>query len=558
MKAIMGRVLAFAGILALVAGGRAGATIAYQVPAGTVGTQNYSGPLGLDFNVVKPILITQLGVFDSGQDGLSQNLKAYIYNRNATAAPLVSLTFPAGTPGTVVDGSRFLSLATPLQLNPGFQGAIVAENFNAVDMNGNSGTPTWTTNSGGGALSFVGGSRYGATQGQYPPTGDGGPANRYAAGTFDFTQVAPQPLPLGRVQPITVANPSFELPARGDGGFGPPTNWTVTGDGGNWNPPGTGSPSFTAPLPDGDHVAFINGGNLTSHPLSETLQPNTLYILDVAWGERTNSPNTDHSMGLQAGGTRLGWVNNTNIGNGPSPASGRFADARGYFTANHNATLGSALDVILEKGGTGQTIYDNVRLTKVVGGTVPLLNPSFEQENVAPGGGFTTYASGWAVAGPGAGVFENAGDITPADGSQVAWVSAGSSLTQCLPAVLEANRRYILLVEVGDRSSQPFAGYRVELLAGSTAVAMDDNSLGVLQSLTPGFFYTTSVLDLMVYDFDPLLGLDLGVRLSAPGPSGQAVFDNVRLYVLDIPEPATLSLLALGGVLALRRRRGRR
>ena len=46
-------------------------TIAYQVPAGTVGQQAFNGPLGMDFNVVQPVVVTRLGVFDSGVGGLT-------------------------------------------------------------------------------------------------------------------------------------------------------------------------------------------------------------------------------------------------------------------------------------------------------------------------------------------------------------------------------------------------------------------------------------------------------------------------------------------------------
>src|SRR5262249_34079475 len=83
-------------------------TIAYQVPAGTVGQQAFGGPLGMDFDVQQTIAITRLGVFDSGSDGLSLPLTARIFNRD-TQTQLAALSFPAGTPGQLVDGSRFLS-----------------------------------------------------------------------------------------------------------------------------------------------------------------------------------------------------------------------------------------------------------------------------------------------------------------------------------------------------------------------------------------------------------------------------------------------------------------
>jgi hypothetical protein len=43
-----------------------------------------------------------------------------------------------------------------------------------------------TVNGGGAKLQFVGGSRWGLAPGSFPATADGGPANRYASGTFSF------------------------------------------------------------------------------------------------------------------------------------------------------------------------------------------------------------------------------------------------------------------------------------------------------------------------------------------------------------------------------------
>src|SRR6516165_2922004 len=113
-------------------------TIAYQVPAGTVGQQAFNGPLGMDFNVQQSVVITELGVFDSGSDGLAVPLTATLYNRDTQTA-VASLTFAAGQTGTLIDGSRFLPLATPVVLAPGFHGTIVAEGYGASEPNGNAG-----------------------------------------------------------------------------------------------------------------------------------------------------------------------------------------------------------------------------------------------------------------------------------------------------------------------------------------------------------------------------------------------------------------------------------
>jgi hypothetical protein len=168
---------------------RTAPAIAYGVPAGTIGNQAFGGSLGMDFDVNQTITITRVGVFDSGSDGLAVPITAHIYNRDTGTDVIAPIAFAAGNTGTLIGGSRFLDLATPLTLPAGFHGTIVAEGYGASEPNGNSGgaAPPWTTDSFGGAISFVGGGRFGFTPGAFPTNLDGGPANRYAAGSFDFT-----------------------------------------------------------------------------------------------------------------------------------------------------------------------------------------------------------------------------------------------------------------------------------------------------------------------------------------------------------------------------------
>src|SRR5207302_1901273 len=75
----------------------------------------------------------------------------------------------------------------------GFHGSIVAEGYGAAEPNGNGffQPVTWTTDDGGGLLQFGGGGRYGFTPGAFPTNVDGGPVNRYAAGTFQFSALGP-------------------------------------------------------------------------------------------------------------------------------------------------------------------------------------------------------------------------------------------------------------------------------------------------------------------------------------------------------------------------------
>jgi hypothetical protein len=188
-----GLVMALA-LLGLAQGALADYT-AYIVPSGTSGNWAFSGPVGMDFDVNQQVAITSLGVFDDGSNGLGRTLVVLLYDRDNPAQALVGCTFAPASPGTLVGGSRFQALGIPLVLPTGFHGSIVAEGYGAGEQAGNGmgGAPPWWTDTGLGLLSFVGSARWSTTPGAYPTVLDGGPANRYAAGTFEFT---PEPATL--------------------------------------------------------------------------------------------------------------------------------------------------------------------------------------------------------------------------------------------------------------------------------------------------------------------------------------------------------------------------
>lgn len=178
---------------------RVGGLAAYQVNAGTSGNQDYGGSLGMDFVVRQPVVVTELGCFDDGSDGLHATIRVQLWRRNESGTPdvfsddagesvLAAATFAPSDSGSLSGGSRFKSLAAPLTLAPGAY-TIVASGYSATERNGNFGVGSpnepWETHSGDGSLAFVGGARYGVA-GSFPGTVDGGPANRYAAGTFRF------------------------------------------------------------------------------------------------------------------------------------------------------------------------------------------------------------------------------------------------------------------------------------------------------------------------------------------------------------------------------------
>jgi len=201
--------------------------IAYIVPAATVGLQTLPNPyaLGMDFNVVSTIVVTRLGAFDSGSDGInaSSTLTTQIFNRDGPSPTVVATTnFSSATPGELVGGSRFQTLATPIVLTNGSY-SVVGYGYDGNNRNGNPGTgnvKTWTTDDGGGLLAFVGGGRFGPfAPGGFPTTLDGGPADRYAAGTFEYKTVPPRPqivLPPANVYPRPGSNAVFSVFATGN------------------------------------------------------------------------------------------------------------------------------------------------------------------------------------------------------------------------------------------------------------------------------------------------------------------------------------------------------
>jgi len=168
------------------------AAIALTVPAGATFNQQHNGLLGMDFDVTGPdgIIVSRLGAFDSGQDGILGTINVGIVDRSTGLVVGEVLSF-SGDAGDVVDGSRFLNLSTPITLANGFQGSITAQGY-GQEGNGNF-TDFSVIDDGGGLINFVGGARWGGDVAiSLAANADGGPANRYYAGTFDY-QPVPEP-----------------------------------------------------------------------------------------------------------------------------------------------------------------------------------------------------------------------------------------------------------------------------------------------------------------------------------------------------------------------------
>lgn len=157
-----------------------------------VGSQAFTGRLGMRFTVNSPIIVSQLGAFDSGQDGFNSTISVAIVDAAGTVV----------VPSSGVPLSLFGVIGTyvgPYQMVGGFPAVtlasgnytVVAYGYGPSEMNGNSNTGDALSiaNDGGGLISHVD-SPWDNTPAM------GVPANtdivgRFHAGNFAFTGVAP-------------------------------------------------------------------------------------------------------------------------------------------------------------------------------------------------------------------------------------------------------------------------------------------------------------------------------------------------------------------------------
>lgn len=197
-----------------------------------------------------------------------------------------------------------------------------------------------------------------------------------------------------------------------------------------------------------------------------------------------------------------------------------------------------------------------------------VVNPSFEEPDIADAtfvnGSFTGWtASGHAVTG----VQDLPANESPAptDGQQHGYASfaSPSMLTQTLGDVITDGSVYTLTVDVGQHALFSGSEGTIRLFGstlGSGTALSNANGTAELAGIAPApGTYTTdvSVTYAALATGDPFAGQSIGIALINSAGT-QVLFDNVRLDVVEVPEPCAFVLMALGGLLGmveLRRRK---
>jgi hypothetical protein len=166
---------------------------------------------------------------------------------------------------------------------------------------------------------------------------------------------------------IAITNPSFEIvdplhPLDQSCGIGCTFNvgsipgWVITGNAGGLFQPS--SDHLNLPLPDGNIIAYSNGGTIFQS-LSATLAPNTTYTLSVDVGYRLDGTVdlTNYTIALLAGNTVLNFFSDSN----GTITPGTFAVESVSYTTGATPLPGT-LGIELISAGQ-QSDFDQVQLS---------------------------------------------------------------------------------------------------------------------------------------------------------------------------------------------------
>ncbi|MGE0406482.1 MAG: PEP-CTERM sorting domain-containing protein [Candidatus Korobacteraceae bacterium] len=177
-----------------------------------------------------------------------------------------------------------------------------------------------------------------------------------------------------------------------------------------------------------------------------------------------------------------------------------------------------------------------------------VVNWSFE-DPIRSDNQWSTYVPGWNVVKGNAGVFNppiSALPSGPTHGQNILWMGSNATVAQTLSTIVSPYYDYTLKVDVGQRADNPPIRYAIQLWAGSTLVAEDNDTLNPASG---GFL--TSTLTFSTGASSPLFGNAFEIRFLNLSTTGQVIFDNVRFMGSDptpahAPEPATLALFGSG------------